>query len=221
MIGCRLVVKGQVPSCVPSCFCGTSPGDLFPRVCRPVWNGSDVRLCCTSLSRTRTSTGPLQISECSLAVPFINSAGYKSKNPLLEVKVVWEMDAIIIIKRGSSLVIIKRQEPTMNPKRWMCPTLTQYQNTNSSCSSPYISYRSSGEKLLKYQENLTWVIMFSILVTSLTDKLRSLLWLKGLNRCSDKENKQLLHRNTRGVSLVPKKMIYSTYIAFSNLRIES
>ena len=54
---------------------------------------------------------------------------------------------------------------------------------------PHISYRSSGEKLLKYQENLTWVIMLLTLMTSLTDKplilqwevwLRSLLGLKGL-----------------------------------------
>ena len=35
---------------------------------------------------------------------------------------------------------------------------------------PYISYRCSGEKLLKYQYNLTSMIMFSILITSLTDK---------------------------------------------------
>ena len=36
--------------------------------------------------------------------------------------------------------------------------------------TPYISYRSSGERLLKYQGNLTWVIMFSILMISPTDK---------------------------------------------------
>ena len=35
---------------------------------------------------------------------------------------------------------------------------------------PYISNKSSGEKLLRYEENLTWVAMFSILMTSLTDK---------------------------------------------------
>ena len=31
----------------------------------------------------------------------------------------------------------------------------QYQNTNSPFSSQYVSYRSIGEKLLKYQENKT------------------------------------------------------------------
>ena len=34
---------------------------------------------------------------------------------------------------------------------------------------PYISYRRSGEKLLKYQENSSWVIMTLILITSLFD----------------------------------------------------
>ena len=62
--------------------------------------------------------------------------------------------------------------------------LTQYQ-----IWSPYIYYRSSGEKLLKYQENLTWLIVCSTLLTFLTNKslilqweiwLRSLLGLKGL-----------------------------------------
>ena len=41
---------------------------------------------------------------------------------------------------------------------------------------PYIYYRSSGEKLLKCQENLTWMIMFSILMSSLTDKPLILQW---------------------------------------------
>ena len=50
------------------------------------------------------------------------------------------------------------------------PFKPQYSISNSSFLSPYISHRSSGEKLLQYQEKLTIVIMFSILMTSLTDK---------------------------------------------------
>ena len=58
-----------------------------------------------------------------------------------------------------------------------------------SCHHTFLTDWSSGEKLLKYQENLTWVIMCSILMTFLTDKplilqweiwLRSLVGLKGL-----------------------------------------
>ena len=45
-----------------------------------------------------------------------------------------------------------------------------YQIINSPFLSPYISYRRSGENPLKYQENLTSVIMFSILMLSVTDK---------------------------------------------------
>ena len=43
---------------------------------------------------------------------------------------------------------------------------TQDQNANSPFLSPYISYRSSGKKLLTYQENSSWVIIPSILMTS-------------------------------------------------------
>ena len=53
------------------------------------------------------------------------------------------------------------------------PFTIQYQVTNSPFLLPYISYRSSGEKLLKY---LTWVTTFWILITSLTDKPLILQW---------------------------------------------
>ena len=69
---------------------------------------------------------------------------------------------------------------------------------------PHISYRSSWEKLIKYQYTWTWVIMFSILMTSLTDKplilhwevwLASLLDLKGLSAPEDsfKSNRAACH----------------------------
>ena len=35
---------------------------------------------------------------------------------------------------------------------------------------PYITYRSSGDNLFEYQQNLTSEIMFSIVMISLTDK---------------------------------------------------
>ena len=34
---------------------------------------------------------------------------------------------------------------------------------------PYISYRSSGENLFEYQQNLTWEIMFSIVMKKYTE----------------------------------------------------
>ena len=46
---------------------------------------------------------------------------------------------------------------------------TQYQNANSPFLSPYILYRRNGEKLFKYQENSSRVIMTLILITSLFD----------------------------------------------------
>ena len=36
--------------------------------------------------------------------------------------------------------------------------------------APYIYHCISGEKLLKYQEKSSWVIIFSVLVISLIDK---------------------------------------------------
>ena len=92
-----------------------------------------------------------------------------------------------------------------------CVNYGYSQITNSPFVFPYISYRRSGEKLLKYQENLTWVIMLSILMTSLTDKplilqgevrLRSLLGLKGL--IIGPEGRYLLN-----LSLPPKRWILS------------
>ena len=41
-----------------------------------------------------------------------------------------------------------------------------YQKTNSPFMSPYFSYKSTGEKLLKYQANSPWVIISLILMTS-------------------------------------------------------
>ena len=45
----------------------------------------------------------------------------------------------------------------------------QYQHTNSPTLSRYVSYGSSEEKSLKYQDNSSWVIMSLILMTSLID----------------------------------------------------
>ena len=44
---------------------------------------------------------------------------------------------------------------------------SQYQNTNSPSLFPDISHRTSGEKLVKYQDNLSWMIISLIPMTSL------------------------------------------------------
>ena len=49
-------------------------------------------------------------------------------------------------------------------KTW--PFNLWYQRTNSPILSPYFSYKSTVEKLLKYQENPPWVIISLILMTS-------------------------------------------------------
>ena len=49
------------------------------------------------------------------------------------------------------------------------PIYAQYQNINFPFLSPYLSYISSGEKLLKYQEISSWVIIFSFLMAYLID----------------------------------------------------
>ena len=41
---------------------------------------------------------------------------------------------------------------------------------NSLLSPLFISYGSGGEKLIKYQANSSWVIMFVILMTTLFNK---------------------------------------------------
>ena len=59
---------------------------------------------------------------------------------------------------------------THNDPRLVVRPLTfnpQDQNAKSPFLSPYICYVSSGKKLLKYQENSSWVIMALILMTSL------------------------------------------------------
>ena len=94
-------------------------------------------------------------------------------------------------RRGSRSISLWTVTPFMKPAGKMSLCLLSLQNKNSTADSPllslidplspkyqitnspfvflYISYRSGGETLLKYQWSLTWVTMFSILMTSLTD----------------------------------------------------
>ena len=46
------------------------------------------------------------------------------------------------------------------------PLTPVYQRTNYPILFPYLSYKSTGEKLLKYQENSPWVMISLILMTS-------------------------------------------------------
>ena len=54
-------------------------------------------------------------------------------------------------------------------KRYRYVPRDHNQNTNSLFLTPNISYGSSGEKLLKYQNNLPWLIISLILMTCLLD----------------------------------------------------
>ena len=80
-----------------------------------------------------------------------------------------ESDSVIFVGNGATGAVHKLihalnfKQP---PVSVTSPFNPKYQRTNSPVMSPYFSYKSTLEKLLKYEENSQWVIISLILMTS-------------------------------------------------------
>ena len=68
---------------------------------------------------------------------------------------------------GHSTVAVSNNEVLTS---YYQPFNSQHQRTSTPILSPYVSYKSTRGKLLKYQDNLSWVIISLILVTSGVEK---------------------------------------------------